>query len=70
MQWKEFLLGNRANKLVVWTKHRNRSVELLVTLEHRLYGEIALLKTNILMRISSLTFFYKVIFPLKTECLE
>lgn len=46
MQWKEFLLGNRANKLLVRTKRRDRPVELLVTLKHTLYWEIALLKTN------------------------
>lgn len=62
MQWKEFLLGNRANKHLVWAKHRDRSVELLVILKHTLYGGNCIVKNNILMRIFSLTFLLRVYF--------
>lgn len=36
-------------------------------LKHTFYEKIALLKTSVFVRISSLTFYYECIFPLKTE---
>lgn len=49
MQWKEFLLRNRA-------KHRGRAAELVVTMMHTLHWELALLITYILVRTFSLPF--------------
>lgn len=68
MQWKEFLLGNRANKLSVWTETQGQICGAVGDVETHVLWDNCIVKNQCIREdFQSDFFYYECIFPLKTE---
>lgn len=71
MQWKEFLLGNRANKLLVWTETQGQICGAVGDVETHVLWENCIVKNQCIREdFQSWLFYSECIFPWRQKSLE